>query len=177
MKEGKKVKDAPKQIAKWVYDWGSKTWSGAQRFDRSVTETVVLQKIPEQIHDMLLNNPVLKKFWSFLLTHAGHFDDSDKNVVAFALISMKGKNWVINEIQTDNIQQPRHFVKHNAEQKASDRTPDASPEFPPPNHYFPTRQYKIIPTMINTPFPIHAANCGDKSPFSPATLPNCCRAK
>jgi len=103
MKAGKN-KESPKQVAKWAYDWGSKTWSGSQRFDNRVTETVVLQKIPEQIHDMLLSNPVLKKFWSFLLTHAGHFDDSDKNVVAFALVSMKGKRWVINEIQTDNIQ-------------------------------------------------------------------------
>ena len=122
MKESKKTKESPKQVAKLAYDWNSKVWTGSQRFDNQITETVVLQKIPEQMHDMLLSNPVLKKFWAFLLTRAGHFDDSDKNVVAFALVSMKGKNWVINEIQTDNIQEYLNIRAKYYKNRGKDKT-------------------------------------------------------
>jgi len=96
-----KKQPSGKSLAKFYYDWNSTTWSGAQRFRKDRVETVVLQKIPSELQNFMLQNPALTKFWSYIISHAQHFGN---DVIGFALISKINKDeWVINEIQTDVI--------------------------------------------------------------------------
>lgn len=95
-------KQKPKSLSKFYYDWHSKEWSGAQRFNANITENVIMQKIPKDLQSMILENPTLLKFWSYVLSQSGHFGN---DVIGFALLSKISKEvWVINEIQTDCIQ-------------------------------------------------------------------------
>lgn len=90
-----------KSLSKYYYDWESTEWTGDQRFSDNVTEIVVKQGIPKEAQNFILENPVLTKFWSFLLSQYQHFGS---DVIGFALVSPISKNiWVINEIQTDAI--------------------------------------------------------------------------
>ena len=92
---------SPKSMAKFYYDWESKTWSGGQRFKEEITENVVLQKIPSEMQNFIQSTPALLKFWSFVLSQTQHFDP---DTIGFALISkVSSEAWVINEIQTDVI--------------------------------------------------------------------------
>jgi hypothetical protein len=104
-KEKKSQDKKPKTFAKFFYDWVSRTWSGAQRFNDKITEVVVEMKLTSAMYDLILSNPVLKKFMAFVTSQQGHFDVSPglNETIGFALISINGKNWVINEIQTDSI--------------------------------------------------------------------------
>jgi len=95
-----KRKPKGKSIPKYYYDW-SKEWSGAQRFHDNITESVVLQKIPHETQEFINNNPVLTKFWAYILSQSQHFG---ADVMGFALISKISSDiWLINEIQTDCI--------------------------------------------------------------------------
>lgn len=88
-----------KLSAKFYYDWNSKTYTGDQNFKSGVTENVVLQKIHTDLQNLINNDAVLRKFWSYLLSFSGHFGN---DVIGFALISkISNKIWVINEIQSD----------------------------------------------------------------------------
>lgn len=90
-----------KSLPKYYYDWGSKTWSGAQRFSDKHVETVVLQKLPSEIQDFIEDDPVLLKLWSYFLSQPSHFG---ADVIGFALVSkISRKTWVINEIQSDCV--------------------------------------------------------------------------
>ena len=105
----KKEKNVKEITPVFMYDAKSKSWTGAQRFDKSISEVVVLQKIPPQTQNAIETNPVLSKFWAFLLSKNNHFG---ADVIGFALISMiNNDNWVINEIQTDSIQ---HYLNVRA---------------------------------------------------------------
>ena len=98
-KERKKEKET-KSRKGFFYDWESNTWSGGQRFDDTRSEIVLTQRVPDDIQNVITQDPVLLKFWDFLLRQPKHFGGGD--VIGFALISViNNKNWVINEIQTD----------------------------------------------------------------------------
>jgi len=103
-KENKAKDKKPKTFAKFFYDW-TRTWSGSQRFNNNITEVVVEMKLTNSMYDLILSNPVLKKFMAFVTSQQGHFDVSPglNETIGFALVSMNGKNWLINEIQTDSI--------------------------------------------------------------------------
>jgi len=109
-----------KSIPKFYYDWESREWSGGQRFEETVTENVVLQKIPKESQDLIANDPVLLKFWSLLLSRSQHFGS---DVLGFALISKVSRTqWVINEIQTDCINsylkiRGQYYKKEDREEK------------------------------------------------------------
>lgn len=91
----------PKSTSKYYYDWSSRTWSGSQTFKDNSTENVVLQKITSEVQNMMTSDPILRKFWAYILSHPQHFG---ADVLGFALISkISPKIWVINEIQTDCI--------------------------------------------------------------------------
>jgi phosphoribosyl-AMP cyclohydrolase len=97
-------KNKPKHIPRFYYDW-SRTWSGAQRFMEDTRngkpDKVVIQKIPSELQNILIQDEVLRKFWSFIMNHSTHFGADS---LGFALVNMYNKNiWVINEIQTDTI--------------------------------------------------------------------------
>ena len=96
-KEGKREKAIPK----YFYDWESKTWSGSQRFTDNVNEMAVLQKIPQEMQNKIIEDDILRKFWSYMLSQYQHFGP---DVIGFALVSpVSQDSWVINEIQTDCI--------------------------------------------------------------------------
>ena len=64
---------------------------------------MVLQKLPQSTQNFILSNPSLLKFWSYLLSQPSHFGS---DAIGFALVSKINKDiWVINEIQTDVINQ------------------------------------------------------------------------
>ena len=90
-----------KEIQRFSYDIGE-TWSGAQRFSNE-SEIIFKQKISrDELTRLLdLNDPVLDKFLSYIYSQSNHFED---NVIGFALISpLNETTWVLNEIQTDSI--------------------------------------------------------------------------
>ena len=90
-----------KLSAKFYYDWNSKTYTGDQNFKSGVTEIVVLQRLHTDLQNMINNDAILRKFWSYLLSFSGHFGN---DIIGFALISkISNKVWVINEIQSDCI--------------------------------------------------------------------------
>lgn len=96
-----KKKSGNKSKSRFFYDWGSREWSGGQRFRDDITENVVLQKLPSEVQEMVHNDPALLKFWSLVLSQHQHFGN---DVIGFALISKINKSiWLINEIQTDAI--------------------------------------------------------------------------
>jgi len=85
----------------FFYDWTSKTWTGGQRFNPRINEVAVLQKMGDKIRDYINSDEVLKKFWAYILRIGQHFDP---DTIGFALISkIRSDIWVINEIQTDNL--------------------------------------------------------------------------
>jgi hypothetical protein len=93
-----------KAQARFFYDW-SKSWSGGQSFfegtNKNRHDTVVLQKIPSELQEFMTNDPILAKFFSFILSTSKHFQ---QDVISFILVNKIDKNkWVINEIQTDCI--------------------------------------------------------------------------
>ena len=101
LKEKGKGKDKGKAGGRFYYDWESTKWTGGQRFNPKVTESVVLQKLDDQMMSEYYNNPVLAKFFSFMLGQGKHFGSDE---MGFALVSrLSPKIWVINEIQTDCI--------------------------------------------------------------------------
>jgi len=90
-----------KLSARFYYDWNSKTYSGDQNFKSGVTENVVLQKLHTDFQNMINSDPILRKFWSYILSFGGHFGN---DVIGFALVSkISNKVWVINEVQSDCI--------------------------------------------------------------------------
>ena len=97
MLKNKQVK--PKSGPAFFYDWDSRTWNGAQRFRNDIHENVVLQKLTKDAQEKISNDPILLKFWSFILSQSGHFG---QDVIGFALLCRLNKQeWLINEIQTD----------------------------------------------------------------------------
>jgi hypothetical protein len=85
----------------FYYDWDSRK-NSSQLFDDKKQESVVLQRLDDDIFNKYISHPVLGKFLSFLVSQYKHFDASD--VMGFALIlKHSSKIWVINEIQTDCI--------------------------------------------------------------------------
>jgi len=97
----KQDKGQGKIVSKFYYDWDSKKWTGGQRFDPNKNETVVLQRVSDDLVDKYASNPVLAKFLSFLISQSKHFSSDE---IGFALVSkISPKIWVINEIQTDCI--------------------------------------------------------------------------
>lgn len=108
----KKQELKPKSVPKFYYDWESSIWTGSQRFNSSISENVVLQKIPSELQNIIERDEALSKFWSFLLAQPSHFGEDS---LGFALVSKINKNiWVINEIQTDCI---NHYLKLRREDK------------------------------------------------------------
>ena len=100
-RRGRAKEKSSKSMAKYYYDWDSKTWSGGQRFRDDVTENVVLQKLPSELQSYIQSEPALLKFWSFILSQTQHFDS---DTIGFALVSKISSDiCVINEIQTDVI--------------------------------------------------------------------------
>jgi hypothetical protein len=101
LKSKSKGKDKGKAGGRFYYDWESTKWTGGQRFSPKVTETVVLQKLDDQMVAEYYNNPVLAKFFSFMMRPNKHFGSDE---MGFALVSrVSPQIWVINEIQTDCI--------------------------------------------------------------------------
>jgi len=97
----KQGKSKGKIGSKFYYDWESKKWTGGQRFDPRKSETVVLQRISDDLIDKYSSNPTLTKFLSFLISQGKHFSSDE---IGFALVvKISPKIWVINEIQTDCI--------------------------------------------------------------------------
>lgn len=87
--------------SKFYYDWESKKWTGGQRFDPSKSETVVLQRISDDLVSKYSSNPTLTKFLLFLILQGKHFSTDE---IGFALVvRISPQIWVINEIQTDCI--------------------------------------------------------------------------
>ncbi len=105
-KENKKNK----LFSKFYYDWNSKTWTGGQRFSPRVTENVVLQKMTVEMQNYINSDDILRKFWAYILNQSQHFGP---DVIGFALVSkIKNDIWVINEIQTDNL---NHYLELRSE--------------------------------------------------------------
>ena len=89
-----KKKSGNKSKSRFFYDWGSREWSGGQRFRDDITENVVLQKLPSEVQEMVHNDPALLKFWSLVLSQHQHFGN---DVIGFELISKINKSiWLIN---------------------------------------------------------------------------------
>lgn len=102
----KKNPEKKKMYKKFFYTWGKHIWKGAQRFRNDINETVVTQKIPEEVQTLINNDPVLRKFWSLLLSQSQHFGN---DVIGFALIAKINNGiWLINEIQTDCL---NHYME------------------------------------------------------------------
>jgi len=103
-----KEKNKKEDPQAFFYD-SSTPWEGGQRFDNAIKEVVFKQKIHDQTQALMETDPVLSKFWGFLLNKQTHFG---ADVVGFALVSIINKdNWVINQIQTDSIQ---HYLNIRA---------------------------------------------------------------
>jgi hypothetical protein len=78
------------------------SWYGAQRFT-DVNEVIFKQKIsgPELQKLLGMEDPVIDKFLAYIYSQSNHFDD---NVIGFALVApINETTWVLNEIQTDSI--------------------------------------------------------------------------
>lgn len=115
----KKKKSGNKSMSRFFYDWGSREWSGAQRFRDDITENVVLQKLPSEVQEMIHNDPALLKFWSLVLSQHQHFGN---DVIGFALVSKINKSiWVINEIQTDAINAYMKLRRIDKDQSTSNK--------------------------------------------------------
>jgi len=85
--------------AKFFYDWKSKSYLGDQNFKNGVRESAVLMKMHSDLQDMINSDPVLRKFWSYILSFGGHFGN---DVLGHALVSkIDDEVWVINQIQSD----------------------------------------------------------------------------
>ena len=118
-----KIEESEKKNKKprsnFFYDWNKK-WSGGQRFrsEEDTEETVVLQRISTEWHDVILGNAALKKFWAFLLSQPQHFNN---DVIGFALVDKISNDvWVLNEIQTDVINVYRRIIGQHEERKSID---------------------------------------------------------
>lgn len=96
--EQKKEKQKKGISAKFFYDWTSKDYTGNQNFKSGVTEEAVLMKMHSDLQNMINSDPILRKFWSYILSFGGHFGS---DVLGFALICKLNDVWVINEIQSD----------------------------------------------------------------------------
>ena len=100
----------PKAQGKFFYGW-NKEWNGGQAFFENTSrsnkaDTVVTQKLHSEVQDRMMQDPILAKFFSFILGTGKHFD---QDTLGFALVNkIDDENWVINEVQTDCI---NHYMK------------------------------------------------------------------
>ena len=92
---------SPKGVQAFHYE--TDNWGGGQRFSQNRSEIVITQRLTKStLSDILnTNEPALIKFISFIFSQQQHFGN---DVIGFALVSpVNNQTWVINEIQTDNI--------------------------------------------------------------------------
>ena len=117
-----------KAVARFFYGW-DKTWNGGQAFfegtDKSSrNDTVVIQKIPSEMQEFMANDPILAKFFSFILGTSKHFQ---QDVLSFILVNkIDTKKWVINEIQTDCI---NHYMKERNKLRKMAMSKDKKPDW------------------------------------------------
>jgi len=97
---------ATKPNLSFIYDIAS-THGGGQRWMENINskpDNVIIQRLHPDTYQMILNDPILAKWWSFITMYPGHFGEKDLNCLGFALVHKYNKNiWVINEVQVDNI--------------------------------------------------------------------------
>ena len=102
--EKKKATQKKGISARFFYDWNSKDkYSGDQSFlygyNGGLAETPVCMKMHSDLQNMINSDPVLRKFWSHILSFGGHYGN---DTIGFALVCKYSKDiWVINEIQSD----------------------------------------------------------------------------